>query len=154
MEYKVYLAGPIAKTDFATCQGWRKKVAEAMPKHILAISPLRCKEEFLISLEKNPESNLTNIFCQHPAIFQRDRFDVKTCDLMLVYLLGATVKSAGTLCEMAWADAFDKPMVFVMDLNNIHLHPFVVGFINNNIRFENLETAIEYVIGFFPQPIQ
>jgi len=44
-----------------------------------------------------------------PGAVGRDRFDVQTCDLLLVNLLGATSVSIGTMFELAWTDAWRKP---------------------------------------------
>lgn len=61
------------------------------------------------------------------AIVSRDSYDVRTCDVMLVNLLGAKEKSIGTVSEIAWAWLLGKPIVLVMeDSGNCHEHGFIL----------------------------
>ena len=58
----------------------------------------------------------------------RDFNDVKTCDIALVYLLGAKQISVGAAMELAWMYAFHKPVVVVIEpyKTNVHkTHPMV-----------------------------
>jgi nucleoside 2-deoxyribosyltransferase len=56
----------------------------------------------------------------------RDFFDCQNCDIVLANLLGTKKVSIGTVMEIAWAYAFNKPMILVLDPeNNIHEHPMI-----------------------------
>jgi nucleoside 2-deoxyribosyltransferase len=65
------------------------------------------------------------------GIVTRDRFDVRSCDVMLVNLLQAEIRrqvSIGTMVEIGWADAWRKPMVLVWNKErNPHRHLFLDG---------------------------
>ena len=74
----------------------------------------------------------------------RDRMDVMRCDMVIANFLGAKKVSIGTVMEIAWADAFRKPIVVVMEKGNIHEHSMlnqVSGFI-----VSSLDEAIELVV--------
>lgn len=134
---KVYLAGPITGLTYDQGQDWRTKVkAELSNKGIDGFSPLRAKsylaghgplqgayDEFPLSTAK--------------GIVARDRNDVRTADLVIFNLLGATRISIGTCIEFGWADAYRIPSIVVIEKNgNCHSHPMVEAlspFIVDNI---------------------
>lgn len=129
--FLVYLAGPITGLSYGDATDWRKEFAKKLPSYIQAVSPLRGKRyldnEKIIkdSYEIHPLSGQKGITC-------RDRMDVGRCDLLLVNFLGAKKVSIGTVMEIAWADAWRKPIVLVMEPENVHSHAMVrevAGFI-------------------------
>ncbi|MCC6404823.1 MAG: nucleoside 2-deoxyribosyltransferase [Candidatus Yanofskybacteria bacterium] len=130
-EFLIYLAGPIVGSTYEECTRWRTHVAELLPPHIVAASPMRGKQYLRPAgvitgpHEELPLSSQKGITC-------RDRMDVMRCDLILVNLVGARTVSIGTVMEIAWADAFRKPIVIAMDDPNVHWHSMireVAGFI-------------------------
>lgn len=123
---KVYLAGPIAGLTFDGAQEWRDIVqTEFARSGIDGYSPLRNKG-YLRS-----EGIISNVGYQQPmssdrGIMTRDHWDCKTSDLIFAYLLGAKSVSQGTNMEMAWAYAYRKPLVVIMEEHgNVHDHPMV-----------------------------
>jgi hypothetical protein len=142
-EFLLYCAGPITGVSYGESTDWREYVASKLPPYIKAISPMRAKQylahEKTIrdSYEEHPLSSQKGITC-------RDRMDVMRCDMVLVNFLGATKISIGSVMEIAWADAWRKPIIIVMENNNIHSHAMlreVAGFI-----VTNLEEAIAIAI--------
>lgn len=78
------------------------------------------------------------------GIFKRDKYDVMSCDAMLVNLLGAKRVSIGTMFEMAWAEDHGKPIVLIMeDEGNLHEHCFVTESIC--YRTNNLDHGIQLI---------
>ena len=119
--YKTYLAGPITGLSFNGANDWRTGVINALPPHIIALSPLRGKEY----LEKEvalKDSYDMHVLSTSKAIVTRDRFDATRCDVLFVNLLGAKIVSIGTVMEIAWADAHRIPIIVVMEKGNIHTH--------------------------------
>lgn len=124
----VYLAGPITGESYEGATDWREHVAGLLaapsdPKRrIAAFSPLRCKP-YLAS-----EKVLGTAYDQHVlstarGIFVRDYNDCRRCDALIVNFLGATRVSIGTVMEIAWAVAFRKPVIVVMEpRGNVHEH--------------------------------
>ena len=73
----------------------------------------------------------------------RDFNDVKRCDAILVNLLGAKSASLGTVMELGWAYALQKPVVVAIEpIGNPHdRHPMI----EETIRFRapDLDAAID-----------
>lgn len=129
----VYLAGPITGLEFDNAQDWRYRVAQELAgAGIDAFSPLRAKE--YLRSEGPLEDQYLDL---HPlssgrGIMTRDRYDCTQRDMVLVNLLGATRVSIGTVMEIAWADLARKPIVCVMEADNIHRH----AMLNEAVGFE------------------
>jgi Nucleoside 2-deoxyribosyltransferase len=141
---KVYLAGPISGLPYAQAQVWRNVVADSLGPMIECYSPLRCKDYLRVhgALEGSYEGNPLST---DRGIMTRDHWDCMTCDLVFANLLGATERvSIGTAMEIAWAHAYRKPLVLVIeDAGNIHDHPMIreaVGFRVSTIA-QGLETT-------------
>lgn len=130
---RVYLAGPIAglSYDAAACM-WRKKAFEELNRYgIAAYSPMRAKGFLakvsgILSSTIPPHAIDGSQYTSAKGIVGRDRFDVQNCDVVLVNLLNAPRVSIGTMVEFGWANAWDKPIVTVMEENDpYHDHLFV-----------------------------
>jgi nucleoside 2-deoxyribosyltransferase len=76
----------------------------------------------------------------------RDFFDVKRCDVLLINLLGCEKMTTGTVMELGWAYAMQKPVVVAIEPEgNIHdTHPMVHEAIGG-LRFPTLDEAIDAV---------
>lgn len=132
MEFLLYLGGPITGCDYNGCTNWRNYVARKLPPFIQAISPMRGKDYL-----NNSGAIIRDSYGEFPlstqkGITSRDRFDVMRADALLINFLGATVVSIGSIMEIGWGDAFRKPIIIVMEKDNIHSHSMireVAGFI-------------------------
>jgi nucleoside 2-deoxyribosyltransferase len=146
MEKLVYLAGGITGLTLEEASAWRERIANKFPKDIIVISPLRGKSYLkTIVGEGTVKDHYDNkLLSTSRGITTRDRNDVTRCDAILVNLLGATKPSIGTIMEIAWADMLRKPIVVVMEPENVHQHAMIkesVGFIT-----DNLDEAVDLVI--------
>ena len=141
MEKRVYLAGAIKGLTYKRGNDWREyAIRELARDGIIGVSPLRAKD-FLDEV-----GILNEEYDEHPLTAQkgtitRDRFDVKSCNIMLANLLGLEKITLGTMIEYGWADAYRKPIITVMEKEgNIHEHYFIrelTGF-----RVETLEEGL------------
>jgi nucleoside 2-deoxyribosyltransferase len=123
---KVYLAGAISGHTYHEAQRWRNTVADSLAPQIECFSPLRCKD--YLQAKGGPINGAYEGHALSTArgIMTRDHWDCMTCDLVFANLLGATSVSIGTVMEIAWAHAYRKPVVFVIErTGNIHDHPMV-----------------------------
>lgn len=138
MRFKVYLAGPISNCSYNECTDWRDEVNDNLPPEIVGMSPMRGKtyleavEKIAVHTEKENELNtnskvyhLRKILSSSRGIITRDYNDCTTADALIVYLLGATKVSIGTMMEIAWAYAMRIPVIAIMEPDNIHDHPMV-----------------------------
>lgn len=126
-----YLAGPISGVTHAGCTGWRDELARLLePAGVAAASPMRDKH-YLRDRGVLEGDYPERVLSTRDGIMTRDHFDVRNCDLVVANLLGAARVSVGTVMELAWAFAYRKPVVAVLEDGNVHDHPMVraaVGF--------------------------
>ncbi len=150
--YSVYLAGPITGCGYPEATNWRNEVTNLLRvdgrpnSTIRCFSPLRAK--LYLSEEKSiSDSYEGTVLSSQRGIFARDSFDCQRCDILFVNLLGAERVSIGTVMEIAWAWAYKKPIVLVIEeKGNIHEHamikeacPFTVHTIKDGVRLiENI----------------
>lgn len=121
----VYLAGPITGLSYGDARhGWREEFASMLPEHILPASPMRGKEYLKMEtkLVGHPSMYPGSLMSTPSGIVTRDRNDVKSCDAMVACFLGCDKVSLGTCIEFGWADAFGKPIIMIMEDENVHQH--------------------------------
>lgn len=133
----VYLAGAITGESYSGATSWREYARKAFEPGIIGISPLRATEYLAaevsigLSYESKPLSSAK-------GMTTRDYFDVRKADAILAYLKDTKIVSIGTVMEIAWAKAFDKPVVLVTEQDNVHWkHPMIkesVGFHADNLN--------------------
>lgn len=143
MNRKVYLAGAISGLSYADGQDWRTYATEKLAESgIDGFSPLRAKD-YLAA-----HGLLTGSYEQFPlstaaGIMTRDHYDCMTADVILMNLLNTQKVSIGTVMEAAWAFAYRKPLVMIMEPGNLHEHPMLdqaIGF-----RVDNLDNGLSIV---------
>ena len=145
----MYLAGAIAGLTGPEIADWRLEAnMQLYWRDIETLSPLRAKDSLLngsrISTDFNDYADKGAFFTSR-GIMVRDFNDVKRCDALLVNLIGLTKPSMGTIMELAWAYAMQKPAVVAMEAQgNPHdLHPMIHEAIA--FRVETLDEAIDSV---------
>lgn len=142
---KVYLAGPITGQSYGETTAWREETASLLrARHnILGFSPMRGKA-YLSNEDRVKDSYSDHTMSSINGINVRDYNDVKTSDTILVNLLrcGSRV-SIGTVMEIAWARAFQIPVVIVMEKGNVHEHGMLTF---GNIVVPTLEEGIHAVV--------
>lgn len=159
MSYLAYLAGPITGCSFDGCVDWREYVVKKLPPEIIGLSPMRGKT-YLEGLEKIADAysydsktgyetvkrtratHLSGVMSCSRGIITRDFNDCRRADVLIVNFLSAEKVSIGTVMEIAWAKAFNVPVILVMEeKGNPHEHAMIsecVGF-----RVKNLDEAVD-----------
>jgi nucleoside 2-deoxyribosyltransferase len=142
----VYLAGGIAGLPGSETVNWRRHATSLLGNYgVEALSPMRAKDALAnqsrIGTDFNEYKDRGAFFTSR-GIMTRDFNDVKRCDAMLVNLLGLTKPSLGTIMELGWAYALQKPAVVAIEASgNPHDgHPMIhetMGF-----RVTTLDEAI------------
>lgn len=136
---KVYLAGPITGLTYKGCTDWRTEAKQHLKDHnIDGYDPMRGKAYL------SKEEQVADLYTDHTmssinGINVRDFNDCKTSDAIIVNLLGAKKVSIGTVMEIAWARAFQKPVIIAMERDNIHDHGMLTF---GNIIVPSLEEAV------------
>jgi hypothetical protein len=96
-------------------------------------------------LDLGPLSAPAGVLC-------RDHWDCFRSDIILANLLGAKAVSIGTVMEIAWAHAYRKPLVLVMEPpgeGNPHDHMMVTQ--AAAYRVSSLEAAFQVVVALADQ---
>jgi nucleoside 2-deoxyribosyltransferase len=144
----VYLAGAIAGLTGDDAIDWREQAVSTLAyRDVEALSPMRAKDALrgkVISGDFHDYAG-RGMFFTSRGIMTRDFNDVKRCDALLVNLLGLTKPSLGTIMELAWAYAFQKPAVIAIEKSgNPHdNHPMIHEAMP--FRVETLDEAIDSV---------
>lgn len=139
-EYLVYAVGPVTGLGFDQANEWREYADEKLQPRIRIINPLRGQRQWVktsIILECDNDHSRTSA----PALARYSKFDVKRCDAILANFLEAQMVSRLSLVEIGWANAFDKPIVVVMEKDNIHYHEVFVDICG--IVVKSLDEGIE-----------
>lgn len=111
----VYLSGPVTGLSQKEASCWREvATAYLLPRGYTPVLPARGIRP------PNPGASWPEAVPDHPlghdlAITQACLFDVRRSTLVFVNLLGATQVSRGTLFEIAWAYALQKPVVLAIE---------------------------------------
>jgi nucleoside 2-deoxyribosyltransferase len=142
----VYLAGGIAGLPGNETIHWRNFSRVALEQHdIETLDPMRAKDK--LSSQAQISHNFhdyeeNGAFFTSRGIMTRDFNDVKRCDALLVNLLGLEKPSLGTIMELAWAYALQKPAVVAIEKSgNPHdNHPMIHEAMP--FRVETLDEAI------------
>ena len=137
----VYLAGAITGESYGGATDWREYVRTRLSPGIVGLSPLRAKTylegEKAIGDCYDTQNGMSTPLSTSRGIMTRDYFDCRNCDIMLANLLETKIVSIGTVMECAWAYAFDKPLIIVMEEEgNLHEHAMIreaTGFRVNTI---------------------
>ena len=125
MTYSVYLAGPISGCSYDGAVDWREEVINKLPPQISGFSPMRAKT-YLAKETDIEDSYESVVMSSQRGIFARDHYDCRRCDALFVNLLNAERVSIGTVMEIAWAVAYNKPIILVMEeKGNLHDHAMI-----------------------------
>jgi len=126
-----YLAGPIAGISGSEAIDWRTGATNLLSRAGVDVrDPMRAKHALAskASISRTFHDYETmGTFFTSKGIMTRDFNDVKQADVLLVNLLGAKTPSLGTIMEMAWAFALQKPCVVAIEATgNPHdNHPMI-----------------------------
>lgn len=141
----VYLAGPITGTTYNEATDWRGDARRKLwDNGIDGLSPMRGKE-FLDTPEKIRQTYVDVLQGSSSWINTRDYNDVRRADAILVNFLGAGRVSIGTVLEIGFAKALNKPIVVVMDRGNVHDHVMIDH--GYTVIVPTLEDGINAIVG-------
>jgi len=147
---KIYIGGKISGSTYNECADYfknTKKELEDMGYEVF--SPMTAKEylrnnyEFRELPAAGLSGSISPISTNH-AIFERDQWCVRNCDIFYLNLLPADKQaSLGGTMELAWASILGKHTVVSMQKENIHRHAFILE--GADVIFETHEDAMLYL---------
>jgi nucleoside 2-deoxyribosyltransferase len=154
----VYLAGPIEGLTHKQATSWRLEAENYFAdNNIKTLSPMRNKL-FLESLESISSASLAaeseKISKTHPmvkllssdqGVMARDFNDCKRADVILAVILDQVGRpSVGTMMEIAFAFAMQKPVILVTDDPALMNHPMIS--VAAQFKTDDLELGIRTAI--------
>jgi nucleoside 2-deoxyribosyltransferase len=141
---RIYLAGPISGKSYDEVVYLYKEKThflESLGYEVLC--PMTGKT-YLRNETKLKESDYNYPVSTNHAIFERDKWMVSNCDIILADLSNSGDRvSIGTMMELAWASLLGKHSLIILPKENIHRHAFVLE--SGDIIFETLEEANKYL---------
>lgn len=125
MTPSVYTAGPISGLSYDASEAWRDEFRAIVEPRIRCFSPLRCKQ--FLRQQGVIEQSYAGLspLATDRGIMTRDHFDCSRADAIVCNLSGVNRVSIGTVMECAWAFAYRKPLILVMEPGNVHDHPML-----------------------------
>ena len=153
---KIYLAGPIKSLSYGDATGWRDYATRLLNSQGMAgFSPMRSKHFLVDDLAISTGSEFyQHVVATPKAIVARDRYDVKSCDMMLINVAGAFTVSLGTAIEIGWADSFGKLMVMVRSPKSIDRLDYnscrECGAMTDEVVTTNKPFSHEFIEGLVP----
>jgi nucleoside 2-deoxyribosyltransferase len=140
---KIYLAGPISGRGYdEVVELYKEKSLFFKTIGIEVLCPMTGKAYLRNELEFKASGYGFPVSTNH-AIFERDKWMVSTCDIVLADLSNSGDRvSIGTMMELAWASMLGKHTVIILPKENIHNHAFVLE--SADIIFENMDDAKKY----------
>lgn len=130
----VYLAGPITGLSYGEATDWRDSFITRFSTNpdVKITSPMRLKEH-LAHVEKFGPHGAEKGVSSNRAVFGRDTWDVRNCDILLVNAKGCTKASIGTAVEIGVAVEARKFIILVIGENEwTHRTPGVESTPTNN----------------------
>ena len=149
----VYCAHPISGLTWAEVVNYYENISKTLCEMGLEVlHPMTGKGEIRTEAgERFKPINFKNAVASNHSIFERDKWMVNQCDMLLLNLTGTTAVSIGSMMELAWGSLLGKYTVVIMENNNIHRHAFVAE--AADIIFETEAAAMKYLEKFVKQAI-
>jgi len=143
---KIYLAGPISGKGYDEVVNLYKEKSKFLKNYGYEVLCPMTGKTYLRNEVKFKEQGYEQFpVSSNHAIFERDRWMVSQCDIILADLSNAPDKvSIGTMMELAWASLLGKQTIVILPKENIHRHAFVLE--AADIIFESLEEAEKYLL--------
>lgn len=135
MTHSIYLSGPVSEVPPNIVQEWRanfeKEIQVPNGPRIECINPMRFAKSTPMSIG------------DPTYITSRDRFDVQRANLLVVNFLyehqDQDIISIGSVIEMAWADAWRKPIIMAVPVDwksRLSSHPFITDIVTTIVHTE------------------
>jgi nucleoside 2-deoxyribosyltransferase len=140
---KIYLAHPISRlTPDQVISYYEHTTRECQKLGYKVLCPMTAKG-YLRTEEKYRATGYDNPVATNHAIYERDQWMVKNCDVLLCDLIGRAGFSVGCTMEMAWASLLGKHTIAVIPAESEYQHAFILE--AADIVFETMDEAMEYL---------
>lgn len=150
---KVYCAHPISGETWDEVVNYYNDIKEKLETlGFRVLQPMTGKSCMRTEVkERFQPVNFKAVLASNHAIYERDQWMVRNCDVLFLDLTKSERISIGCMMELAWASLLGKYTVVVMADDNIHKHVFTLE--AADVIFPNTEDALEYLEKFIGQVI-
>lgn len=144
MTARVYGCGPITGLSYEQARfGWRKQFADLLDPRIEFLSPMRQEGHLAEVTEIAHQAYAGSAMSSIRGIVAKDKLDVQRSTIIVANFLGAKNVSIGSVIELGWANAWDKPIILVMEpKDNIHDRFFLTEL--SHFRTDSVEEAAHW----------
>lgn len=145
----IYIGGRISGTTYDECVEYFNQTKDELEfAGFKVLSPMTAKAALRVNYKDRelPTSGYTEPTSTNHAIFERDQWCVRQCDIFYLNLMATQVDqhvSIGGIMELAWAALLGKHTVVSLPADNIHRHAFVLE--GADIIYPTHEEAMEYL---------
>jgi len=117
----VYLSGGMRGLTGAEARRWRDLASRLLRENynIGVLDPMRDLRAIADTDVIRATYDSHNPFLSNTGMLHRDYLDVQRCSGVLVNLLNHTQTSIGSIIEVGWAYALRKPIVVVLEKNDV-----------------------------------
>lgn len=141
--YKIYLIHPITGLGYEEVHNYYTDMSVLLEMYgYKVIHPMTGKGYLRNEREFKPGGYTFPASTDH-AIFSRDRWMVKTADVVYADLTGAKGVSIGSVMELAIAFELGKHVIVVMEDENPHHHAFVRE--ASHVIFSDPKEGLDYL---------
>jgi nucleoside 2-deoxyribosyltransferase len=140
---KIYCARPITGCTYKEVVDYYEDVISILKEMGYEVLCPMCGKSDLSNESEFKPHGYTNPLSTNHAITERDRWMTKQSDILLIYLVGATKISIGSVAELAWAHDSGKHTILVMEEGNVHQHAFVLEMAD--VIYPDLQSALDYL---------
>jgi len=142
---KIYCAHPISGLTFDEVELYYTNIKTSLESVGFEVFHPMTGKSYLrtYTLERFKPADYKQPIASNHAIFERDCWMVKRCDVFYLDLSGSESISIGCIMELCIASYLGKHTIVVMDEKNVHRHAFVME--AADIVFDEIEAALEYL---------
>ena len=141
---KIYLARSISGLSYAEVMEEYGKTVFKLEGLYEILNPMTAKGHLKSEVAFAAYGKYVHPVSVGHAIYERDKWMVQSCDVLLADLSGTTKVSIGVMMELAWAALLGKHTVLILPEENIHTHTFVRE--SADIVFSEYDEAIDYLL--------
>ena len=140
---RVYCARPISGCSFDEVVNYYQDTVDCLKGMGYDVLYPMCGKSYLRNEVEFKAHGYDHPLSTNHAIVERDHWMTQSCDILLVYLIGAKTVSIGTVAEMSWAHHMGKHTVVMMEPGNIHQHAFVLDMAD--VIFPTYQEGLDYL---------
>ena len=141
---KIYLAHPITGLTREEVVGYYQRMTVGLESRgYVVLCPMTGKGDIRVEKEYRATGYEDIPAATNHAIFERDKWMVEQCDVLLCDLSDKSERYIGCIMELAWGSLLGKHTILVMPEDSEYRHAFMLE--AADVCFVNLLDALDYL---------